>query len=378
MATKEQFEELKSSNKTILETLATMNASLQSVVSMKTDVENLKVNMTDITAQLKKQEEDTAAGFDAVNRRVDEIQATVAAAPPQGQQAPVVLKASMKDVLPRAVMRLDQLYDEASQLDGTVIVGKLPSAPAERYSEAVVRDVVAQLSGSHTSITPRGDKGVYAISFKAVARSTPGVRARSFLSKLPGVHASRLMWAQLDKPRELREHDSRARRFGRQFKARVVAPSATTDKPPVFFSIVKGFLVVNESVIGPINLIPDEDHWPELSEMVLTLIKNPRRPQLSHSKPLLAQMTKPIAELLYEAFVSIPEEFPDPCAENADESDLLDLEFDEDLVDQTPPPPVFEPNIDWLAPLDRPAPLYRQSSSTQAQALKGSANKSVR
>jgi hypothetical protein len=363
MATKEQYDDLVASNKTIIETLANMNSTLHAVASMKSDVDELKVNVGDIKVQLKKQEEDTAAGLDAVNRRVDDIQAAVAvAAPKQGQSE---IKATMKEVLPRAVMRLEQLYDDATLLDGTVIVGKLPSAPADGYSEGVVCDVVAQLSGSQTSITPRGDKGVYAISFKAVARNTPGIRARSFLTKLPSVHASRLIWAQLDRPRELREHDSRARRVGRQFKSKIISPSATTDKSPVFFTIIKGFLVINDSVIGPINLIPDEAHWSELSDLVLAVIKNPRRPQLTHSKPLLGQMTKPIAEFLYEVFVSIPEDFPDPCADDADEGDLLDLELDDDIVDQTPPPPVFEPNIDWLAPLNR-------------SASKGPANKSVR
>jgi hypothetical protein len=262
-------------------------------------------------------------------------------------------------------MRLEQLYDASSQLEGTVIVGKLPSAPADKYSEDFVCTVVSQLSGSQTTIVPRGDKGVFAINFKAVAKSTPSVRARSFMMKLPSVHASRMMWAQLDRPKELRDHDSRARRFGRQFKSRVTAPSSTSDKPPVFFTILNGFLVINESIIGPINLIPDEEHWPELSELVLSLIKNPRRPQLTHAKPFLAQMTRPIAEFLHERFIAIPDEFPDPCAENPDVSDLLDLEYDEDVVDQAPPPPTFEPNIDWLAPLDRSAPKGPTKSSVR-------------
>jgi hypothetical protein len=343
MATKEQFDELAASNKTIIETLANMNSTLQTVAGMKAAVEELQTDFREVKTQLKKHKEDTDAGFEAVHKRVDELQGT------KGE-----LKASMKDVLPRAVMRLEKLYDEATHLEGTVIVGKLPSAPAERYSEKVVRDVVVQLSGSQTTITPRGDKGVFAISFKAIAKNTPGIRARSFLLKLPTVHASRLMWAQLDRPKELRNHDSRARRFGRQFKAKVIAPSSMSEKSPVFFTVLNGFLVINHSVIGPINLIPDEDHWQELSELILKLIKNPRRPPLSHSKPFLAQMTRPIAEFLYEVFVSIPEEFPDPCSENPDESNLLDLEFDPDLdLDQAPPPPVFEPNIDWLAPLNR-------------------------
>jgi hypothetical protein len=177
------------------------------------------------------------------------------------------------------------------------------------------------------------------------------MRAKLFLSNLSSIHASRILWAQPDRPKELRDHDSRARRFARQFKSRIVAPQNTSGKSPVFFNVTHGFLVINDSVIGPINLIPDEDYWPELSELVLTLIKNPRRPMMTNSKPLMSQMTKPIANLLYEAAVAVPDEFPDPCLEDADESELLDLEYDENLVDQAPPPIPFDPKTDWFAPL---------------------------
>jgi hypothetical protein len=352
MATVEQFNELAASNKTIIETLASMNSTLQTVAGLKTAVDTLTSEVQEVRTQVQEHKEVTASGLAAVNKRVDDVQAAISGS---GSSQLLVLKAPLKVVLPRAVQRLDQLYDEAAQMEGTVIVGKLASAPADRYSENLVRDVVQQLSGSSVSYVPRGDKGVFAINFKAVAKNTPGVRARSFLLRLPTVHASRIMWAQPDRPKELRDHDSRARRFGRHLKSKIVAPSAAaSDKSPIFFTVVKGFLVINESVIGPINLIPDEEHWPELAELVCTLIRNPRRPQLTHSKSFLSQMTRPIAEFLYESYVAIPEDFPDPCSENADESDLLDLDYDPDQVDPVVTPPVFEANIDWLAPLNRP------------------------
>jgi hypothetical protein len=113
---------------------------------MKSTVDHLQAGITEVQDKLKKYKETSAAGFDTVHSRIDHIQAH------PGHSAEV--KAGMKEVLPRAVMRLKQLYDAATQLEGTVIVGKLPSAPAERYSEDFVRNIVSQLSGSQTSITP--------------------------------------------------------------------------------------------------------------------------------------------------------------------------------------------------------------------------------
>jgi cob(I)alamin adenosyltransferase len=157
MATKEQFEELKSSNNTIIETLANMNATLQTVVGLKASVDKLQAEVGEVKTQIQQQKDEMSAGLSAVNRRVDEVQATISSqsSRPTESKPP---KASIKDVLPRAVMRLEQLYDEASHLEGTVIVGKLPSAPADKYNEKLIPDVVAQLSGSQTSISPRGDK----------------------------------------------------------------------------------------------------------------------------------------------------------------------------------------------------------------------------
>jgi hypothetical protein len=354
MASQEQITKLMEDNqtimsdhKTIIETLAAINSTLTSFSGVKDSVDKVQTDLNDVKEELSAHKVATQAALDAVNAKIEE-KVTVSSQPEK------ITKPSLRELIARESFRLDRLMEEAGCMEGTVIIGKQSSTPPEKYSESFVKTTVAQLSGSATTITPRGTTGVYAVSFKQVAGTTPATRARSFLSKLSTIYASRQIWAQMDRPRELREHDRRARAFARPFKSRVIAPNASSAaKSPVFFSIERGYLVINESVIGPINLIPDDTHWPELNDLVLNLIRNPRRPKINFSRLLSAQLNKPIAELLYDAFTSIPEEFPDPTEEDCDESELLQLELDEDDPLQ-PPTLQFDPNVDPFAPLPRP------------------------
>jgi hypothetical protein len=237
-------------------------------------------------------------------------------------------------------------------MEGVVVIGKQPSAPENLYSETEIRKVVATISGSGVTLAPRGTTGkIFSLSFKKVGNSTPSHRAKNFITKLGRMQASRVMWAQSDRPKELRDHDRRARAFARAFKAKVVSPSAAS-KSPVFFTIEQGFLIINDSVIGPVTLIPEEDAWSGLFEVVFELIKNPKRHRIVRSKLLSLQLHKPIAKYLYDAFIAAPEE--ESFDEDDDMEDIVDLIFNDDLEVRPPPLEPFSPNIDLLAPLEHP------------------------
>jgi hypothetical protein len=343
----EDNKSLREDQKTILETLTAINSSLTTLSGVKDTVDKVQSDLNVVKDNLTAHKAATQAAFDEVNAKIDEK----VAVQPQPEK---ITKPTLRELISRESFRLDRLIEEAECMEGTVIIGKQSSTPPEKYSEAFVRSTVSQLSGGSTNITPRGTTGVYAVSFKQVAGHTPATRARSFLSKLSSIYASRQIWAQMDRPRELREHDRRARAFARAFKSRVVAPGApATAKPPVFFSVDRGYLIINDSVIGPVNLITDDSYWPDLNDLVLTLIRNPRRPKINYSRLLSAQLNKPIAELLYDAFTSIPDEFPDPADDGGDESQFLDLELDEE--EHMPLAALqFDPNADPFAPLPRP------------------------
>jgi hypothetical protein len=265
-----------------------------------------------------------------------------------------VSKPTLLQLLTSEDARLTRLLEDAVSMEGTVIIGKQQSAPEKQYSEAVVRNTVAKLSVSGCSVAPRGYTGIFAVSFKQVAGHTPAIRARSFVLKLSQYQASRVMWAQLDRPKELRFHDRRARTFARCFKAKLVDPKAQPGaRSPVFFTVEKGFLLINDSPIAPISLVPDEELWPQLNDLVLELIKNSKHPLANRTKSLVSQLHKPIAEFLYDAYTSIPDDLPTySCQDDGDLGYLLD----DDLEPMNAPPVVPPDGLDLFAPLDSVPP----------------------
>jgi hypothetical protein len=304
----------------------------------------------------------TTNAIEAVNAKVDAHIAHQAAQP-----APVVpwsaaLPPSFEDVLSRECNRALRLVDEANQMDGTVIIGKQPSAPDNLYSEEEVRKVVSTISGSGSTLAPRGASGsIFSLSFRKIGNHTPAIRAKNFLVKLGKMQASRVMWAQVDRPKELRDCDRRARSFARAFKAKVVAPTSST-RSPVFFTVEQGFLIINDTVIAPVTLIPSEDSWTEFYELVFDLIKNGKRNRVCKTKLYSLQLHKPIAKFLYEAFIAAPEDVE--LDEDEDEYMNEDeaLTFDNNLEVQPPPVRQLGPIVDLLAPLDSAADGQRTSN----------------
>lgn len=99
-------------------------------------------------------------------------------------------------------------------------------------------------------------------------------------------------------------------------------------------------------------MIPDDDVWPELFDLVLNLIKNPRRHKLNRSKTMASQLHGPIADFLYEAYTSMPEEFMS-ATEDLSNDGLLDYQLDMDAKMPSAPArsvPLLS-SMDLLAPL---------------------------
>jgi hypothetical protein len=325
------------------------------VRSMKTAIEKipeLQDSVKAVDGRVTALEEHTKKAIEDVNAKVDAhiaqqtANAGVTVAAWSSAQPP-----TLEEVVSRECSRALRLVDEANQMDGVVIIGKQPSAPDNLFSEQEVRKVVVTISGSGTTLAPRGTTGsIYSLSFRKVGNHTPAVRAKNFLAKLGKMQASRVMWAQVDRPKELRDHDRRARSFARAFKAKVVAPSSSA-RSPVFFTVEQGFLIINDSVIAPVTLIPSEDTWTELHELVFDLIKNSKRHRVCKTKLYSHQLHKPIAKFLYEAYIAAPEDVElDEDDEYMDEED--GLTFNGDLEVQPPPARQLGPIVDLLAPLN--------------------------
>jgi hypothetical protein len=316
------------------------------VVEVEAEVKAVDVRVTQLDADRKRDKADT-------DRRLDKL---------EGSAPRTNVKPSITELFSREATNLERLLDEARQMEGTVIIGKQPSANDAYYNEAEVRRVVNTISGNGTTLEPRGTAGVFALSFRRVAATTPAVRARNFIQRLSKLQASQVMWAQFDRPRELREHDRRARACARSFKAKLVPPpdaaravDQAAAKSPVFFTTEKGFLVINDVVIGPVTLIPEEDCWPQLFDLMLTLIKNPRCQKINRSKNLASQMHKAVANFLYDVYTAVPDDYDSDSDDDdgMDDGELFDYVIDESLQPPPPvPPPLLTANgFDLLAPL---------------------------
>ncbi len=287
---------------TVWTEVRTMQGHIAKIPALQDNVTAVEGKVTEAVARIESLEADS----EVVKGRLEVLEDQKKRELPANQVRP-----SIFELMTREETRLERLIMEAGSMAGMVIIGKQPSAPADKYSEDAVKSLVTRISGSGTTFTARGSTGVYAVAFRKVAASTPEHRAKRFLQTLSSLKVSRLVWAQLDRPKELRDHDRRARAFGRSFKAKLVDPSAAPGaKSPVFFTVEKGFLVINDTVIAPISLVPDEEVWPQLS------------------KSLVPQLNKRIAQFVYDVYTAVPEDFLEP--ETVDPSELYNYELNED------------------------------------------------
>jgi hypothetical protein len=101
-----------------------------------------------------------------------------------------------------------------------------------------------------------------------------------------------------------------------------VAEFCSTRRPggdPVRHSIIDGFLVTADVVVGPLTMIPAEDHRDEVVKLMSKIICHPQHKPVDYKVPLEKQMRQSVSKLLHAihskpAFIDGAEElFLEPC-----------------------------------------------------------------
>jgi hypothetical protein len=135
------------------------------------------------------------------------------------------------------------------------------------------------------------------ITFLDDGKLPPSTRAKNFADYINTRQAAAVFWAKVDEPRTLRDLKARARAFGE-----AVAAYCSTRRPGgevVRYSIVDGFLVAGDVVVGPITMIQAEDDRGDAVKLVAKIICHPQHRPVDYKVPLEKQMRKSVTKLLH-------------------------------------------------------------------------------
>jgi hypothetical protein len=312
-------------------------------------VEEVETKVTkrvdEISVQVSSFEKETRAEIAAIHKKVD-------------TGGNCVSKPTVLDVIARETYRMDRLLDQAASMEDTVIIGKHPSVSGLDFSEAFVKDAVARLSGDkNVSFGKRGE--AYTVTFRRVGSASAEARARIFITRVNAIHLRNTIWTQHDMPRLLRLFDKNAKDFARAFKRSVLAVSPSAS---VFFEVERGFLLMNDTVIGPISMIPNRSTWPTLNDLVLELLKKSGRKKVDRAKTLGSQMHQSVAQYLYEEHEKLSL-CPDPGDDAEDDLELFEVALSGEIPPEDPrPAPTKE--VDLFAPLPKVPGKQAQRTST--------------
>ncbi len=330
-----------------------MNTGFQAILgAIKTSSDELK---TEMRSEVK-------AGFETVNGRIDEVEDDVVQL--QSITSVAVRKIAVLEnrtsVTERAVSSIDHRVSALESGVSGVAKKKTLSeiiadetdrvrsliAEAHSYQRVAVvgchgrrepsKSGIARLVNSHSSgIEVRYDiRGLVArVTFGEDGRNPPATRARMFVEDINSRQAAAIYWSKVDEPRTLRDLKARARGFGE-----AVAQYCSTmlrGGDPVRYSIVDGFLVVGDVVVGPLTMIPAECDRIETQNLVSNILLHPHHRAVDFRVPLEKQMRMSISNALHKihnkpSFIDTAEELlAGPLNEDIPDSD-------DELVDGNP------------------------------------------
>ncbi len=196
------------------------------------------------------------------------------------------------EVLEAEIANIDDLLKEAKRVDHVVVVGCHGRREPSRQG-------IADLVKSYTSdFEVRYDvRGLVArIFFGHDGSTTASQRATAFVNDVATRQSAATYWAKIDEPRFLRDLRARARLFGEA----VISYCSTRllGSDTLRFSIVNGFLVIGDVVVGPLTLIPGATFHDEVVPVVAKIILDPRHRPVDYKSPLGQQLRRSIAEKL--------------------------------------------------------------------------------
>lgn len=194
----------------------------------------------------------------------------------------------LEDRMSDELVKIRSWVEEARMLEHTVVLG--PSQGNPPLTRADVDKLLDDFGNNFTAkCEQRGRTGVFSVKFTASTNSSPKALAKSFITYITELGTVDNIWAKLDEPTNLRMAMGRARRFAYDLKSKI------SEAP--YFQFVEGFLVFGSVLVAPVSLIPDEEHWPTLGNIVMETLLTDHVP-FSFTKTTQSQLHRSICGFL--------------------------------------------------------------------------------
>ncbi len=130
--------------------------------------------------------------------------------------------------------------------------------------------------------------------------ATPSQRALTFFNDIISHQVASTYWAKVDEPRNLRDLKARARVLGEAIVEFCGPRFPGTEN--IRYTIVNGFLIVADVVVGPLTLLPGEDHHSLVIPRVAKIVLDPKHRPVDYKNPLGSQLRRSIADVLVKLF----------------------------------------------------------------------------
>jgi hypothetical protein len=243
------------------------------------------VETTQRVTVLEKQQKTVVSEVKNINQRVAAIEESRASG---SSTASTPRPKTSSELLADEISNTAALLAEAKAAARIAVIGC--HGRKEPTRQAILGLISKEASLINTRFEIRGL--VARVTFDFDGEDSGPVRARRFVENINSRQSGAVFWAKVDEPRTLRDLKARARSFG----AAVADSGHYADIPRS--SIVEGFLIVGDVVVGPLTLIPGETSRENAVRRVKQILLDPHHAAVDYKEALEHQLRESIVKEL--------------------------------------------------------------------------------